>query len=212
MTRRHVLANAERRFDDLFRTFSPAVFRFARREFRGDADRAHDIVQQVFTAVWQQYDRDFLGKPEVRKAQMIMTIAKRRVIDELRRTERILPLEEYDNDTVVPMFVPAAASENPAERVLNDDDLERFWHVLTCCLTASEYRVALMAWDLQLTDAEIASIVQTTVSTVYSHKCRARRKVSMVMNRGEDRIEFSPSSPEMKLPDREATRGGETTA
>uniref|UniRef100_UPI00025275BE RNA polymerase sigma factor n=1 Tax=Nocardia brasiliensis TaxID=37326 RepID=UPI00025275BE len=71
----------EHRFDELFRTYAPAVFRYALRAFHGSTDRANEVVQQVFIAVWNQYDRDFRDQPEQRTVALIMRIAGRRVID-----------------------------------------------------------------------------------------------------------------------------------
>ncbi|QBS43643.1 RNA polymerase sigma factor [Nocardia sp. CS682] len=180
----------ERRFDELFRTYAPAVFRFARRAFHGDTDQANEVVQQVFIAVWKQYDRDFRDKTNRRIVQLIMRIAGRRVIDVWRKNARseVLVGEYLDTDT--PMLLGPMLRRDPLQRVLDDDDLERFLQVLNGILTEAEYRVAIMAWELGLPDFEIAEVLDCTVSTVQSHKSRARKKIEASMNRVRAKVAF----------------------
>jgi DNA-directed RNA polymerase specialized sigma24 family protein len=77
-----------RAVEELYRRHSPAVFRFALRGLRGDLDQAHEVVQQVFTAVWQQYARDFKGESDDRTTRLIMKMASLRVVDCWRRSAR----------------------------------------------------------------------------------------------------------------------------
>lgn len=210
MTDQQHPAGPQRRFNNLFRSHAPAVFRLAIKAFGGDRDRANDIVQEVFLAVWEQYDRDFLSAEAPEAAALIMTIAKRRVIDSWRRSDGIVSVPDY-TDTAVPMLGLSVVSKNPADRVLDDDTVKYVWRVLRQNLTATEYRVAVMAWDLWLPDAEIAKVFGASVSTVHSHKSRARRRIRAIENSGSYRIEFDhgrfPRTPRTG-----ADNGGEVTA
>ncbi|WP_280494487.1 RNA polymerase sigma factor [Nocardia asiatica] len=204
-------AGPQRRFNNLFHSHAPAVFRLAIKAFGGDRDRASDIVQEVFLAVWEQYDRDFLNAEAPEAAALIMTIAKRRVIDSWRRSDGVVSVPDY-TDTVVPMLGLSVVSKNPADRVLDDDTVKYVWQVLRQNLTATEYRVAVMAWDLWLPDAEIAKIIGASVSTVHSHKSRARRRIRAIETSGSYRIEFDPHGRFPHTPRRGADNGGEVTA
>ncbi|WP_069165727.1 RNA polymerase sigma factor [Nocardia altamirensis] len=172
----------EYRFDEIFRLYSPAVFRFALRAFRGDSDQAQEIVQQVFIAVWRQYDRDFKNTSILDAIRLIMKIAARRVIDAWRKNTRseVLVSEYLDTDT--PMLGPIPGQRDPLLRIIDDADLETFRRVLEDGLTETEYRVAIMAWEFGLLDRETAEVLDCTVSTVQSHKSRARKKIEAIMN------------------------------
>ncbi|MFD8249652.1 RNA polymerase sigma factor [Nocardia sp. NPDC059691] len=211
MTDQQHPAGPQRRFDNLFRSHAPAVFRLAIKAFGGDRDRANDIVQEVFLAVWEQYDRDFLNAEAPEAAALIMTIAKRRVIDSWRRSDGVVSVPDY-TDTAVPMLGLSVVTKNPADRVLDDDTVNYVWQVLRQNLTAAEYRVAVMAWDLWLPDAEIATVIGASVSTVHSHKSRARRRIRAIENSGSYRIEFDPHGRIPRTPRTGADNGGEVTA
>lgn len=183
-------SDASDQFDALFDAHAPKVFRFALRAFRGDADMAQEIVQQVFTAVWQQFDRDFVDLPEHRVVPLIMRIAHCRVKDVWRQDKRRpLAIPEYAEHTV-PLLGRPREFCDPMERILSDDELALFWQAVMVCLTDTEYRIALMAWELGMPDAEIASVLEKSVSTVYSHKSNARKKIQANLTESGVRIQF----------------------
>jgi RNA polymerase sigma-70 factor, ECF subfamily len=71
-------------FEALYDELSSAVFGLARRVVR-DPARAEDVTQEVFLEVWRQaarFDRG-LGKAKT----WVMTIAHRRAVDAVRRSE-----------------------------------------------------------------------------------------------------------------------------
>src|SRR3954470_14692840 len=73
-----------RAFEALYDELSSAVFGLARRVVR-DPARAEDVTQEVFLEVWRKaarYDRA-LGTPRT----WMMTIAHRRAVDAVRRSE-----------------------------------------------------------------------------------------------------------------------------
>ncbi|WP_433622111.1 RNA polymerase sigma factor [Nocardia sp. CA-120079] len=205
------VADQQVRFNELFRSHAPAVYRLALSALQ-DAERANDIVQEVFLAVWEQYERDFAGKPSSRSDALIMKIAKRRVIDVWRRTDGAVPIPEYV-ESAVPMLGLSMTSRNPLERVLNDDAFRHIRFVLSQNLTTAEYRVALMAWALWLPDTEIAKIIGSSVSTVHSHKSRARAKIRTLELGGDYLIDFEPGTSSTQQGTGKRTRNeGEVTA
>ncbi|MCC3328351.1 RNA polymerase sigma factor [Nocardia abscessus] len=202
----------QRRFNELYRCHARAVFRSAVKAFGGDHERAEDILQEVFLAVWEQYDRDFLYLEVHEAAPLIMTITKRRVVDAWRRSDGVVTVGDYFDGAVPMTGVSMAGNTNPAERVLTDDALEYLWLVLRQNLTQTEYRVAVMAWDMCLPDIDIAKVIGASVSTVQSHKSRARRKIRAIENVGEFHIEFGPWGRSPHTPRTGASNGGEVTA
>ncbi|WP_330186007.1 sigma-70 family RNA polymerase sigma factor (plasmid) [Nocardia sp. NBC_01503] len=179
----------EGEFEQLFRRHSAAVHRYACKALRGQTHQAEEIVQEVFIAVWKQYARDFSGKPDQQALQLIMKIAARRVIDihRQRATQPTQPSADLDDSILAVGTDPSRG--NPAERVLSQDAVKRFWFGLTRELTDAEYQVALMAWELELAVKEVADILAISVSTVWSHKSRARIKIEKIMQHNRNRIE-----------------------
>ncbi|MFI9410150.1 RNA polymerase sigma factor [Nocardia gamkensis] len=212
MTDPHSVPAVQRRFNELFRCHARAVFLSAVKAFGGDRERAEDILQEVFLAVWEQYDRDFLYLEVHQAAPLIMTITKRRVIDAWRRSDGVVSVGEYFDGAITMPGVTMVGNTNPVERVLSRDALEYLWLVLRQNLTQTEYRVAVMAWDMCLSDTEIAEVIGASVSTVQSHKSRARRKIRAIENVGEFHIEFGPGGRSPRTPQAGASNGGEVTA
>ncbi len=71
-------------FESLYDELSSAVFGLARRVVR-DPTRAEDVTQEVFLEVWRKAARfdSALGKAKT----WVMTIAHRRAVDAVRRSE-----------------------------------------------------------------------------------------------------------------------------
>ncbi|WP_280356486.1 RNA polymerase sigma factor [Nocardia otitidiscaviarum] len=190
-------------FDNLFKTFSPMVYHYAYKALRGDSDRAGDIVQQVFGAVWDQFDRDFARADEDGARRLIYTIATRRVVDMHRRADRVIPVGEcVDGDS---LFRSSLDNDDPLDRILRDRELEDLLQVLMMNLSETEYQIALMIWSLGLLDAEVAEIFGIELVTVRSHKSRARKKIEKMLSRGSRRIGF----PDIAFP---SPHGGELQA
>jgi RNA polymerase sigma-70 factor (ECF subfamily) len=71
-------------FEQLYDELSSAVFGLARRVVR-DPARAEDVTQEVFLEVWRKAARFDSGRGKART--WVMTIAHRRAVDAVRRSE-----------------------------------------------------------------------------------------------------------------------------
>ncbi|WP_225729261.1 MULTISPECIES: RNA polymerase sigma factor [unclassified Nocardia] len=177
------------KFEAMFRRHSTSVFRYAYKRLDGDAYQASDIVQEVFKAVWSQFDRDFSNLTVEDAAPMIMKIATRRVVDSIgRKKEKANPVAEFI-ESQQSITSHGEMHRDPLDLIIDRHDLEYFRHAIEKCLTENEYEVALMSWDLEIPDAEIAEIIGCTISTVRSHRSRARKKIREIQNRDARRIE-----------------------
>ncbi|MFG3620817.1 RNA polymerase sigma factor [Nocardia sp. NPDC047654] len=177
----------QQRFEELFRRHAPAVFRYANKLLNGESDRANEIVQEVFTAVWIQFGRDFQDKSADSALPMIIRIATRRVHDHMRRrSTRVVLVSDYIDDHVS-LFAPTGR-KNPLDLVLSAMEEEHFWIVMANELTEAEFQIAISCWKFDLSDAEVSENMGIAPSTVRSHKSRARLKIQAIVARGEHRI------------------------
>jgi RNA polymerase sigma-70 factor, ECF subfamily len=139
----------------------------------GDFQLAEDAVQDAFAAAVATWPRD--GVPDVPRA-WIMTTARRRAIDRLRRqrsvadrTERLAELARLDAQEHRP---------DASDSVVADDQLRL---VFTCChpALALPARVALTLKTLGgLTTAEIARAYLVSEPTMAQRLVRAKRKIA----------------------------------
>ncbi|MCW5892553.1 MAG: sigma-70 family RNA polymerase sigma factor [bacterium] len=81
-------------FPELFRRFGPRVHQYVRRLLSGHEARAEEITQDVFVQVYRFRER---YRPESRLATWIFTIATNLCLNELRRPERQLRVDLWDD-------------------------------------------------------------------------------------------------------------------
>ncbi|MGW4849427.1 RNA polymerase sigma factor [Nocardia brasiliensis] len=75
-----------------------------------------------------------------------------------------------------------APSPSRGQITLTGEVAEQFWTALSTRLSKTEYEVAFMAWSSELADAEIATELGMTRSTVASIKAKSRRKITAMLN------------------------------
>ncbi|HLK10493.1 MAG TPA: sigma-70 family RNA polymerase sigma factor [Candidatus Binatia bacterium] len=88
-----VQAGEQSAFQDLFQKYSPRILQYARRMLASDA-RAEELTQDVFVQVFRFRAR---YRPESRFSTWIFTIATNLCLNELRRPERQLRVDLWDD-------------------------------------------------------------------------------------------------------------------
>ena len=129
-----------------------------------DFDLAEEALQDACLAALEQWPRE--GTPE-RPGAWLVTIARRRAIDRLRRLVRAAPLEA----------APEPEAPVPESAAVDDDRLRL---IFTCChpAIAPDSRVALTLRTLcGLTTEEIARAFLVPVATMAQRLVRAQRKI-----------------------------------
>ena len=140
----------------------------------GDFDLAEEVVQEAFVTAMERWPRD--GMPDNPEA-WIMTTARNRAIDKLRRAKRLaekLKILEHEARSDDPAPAPDAPTE---EEALADDRLRL---IFTCChpALALETQVALTLRTLGgLATPEIARAFILPEATLAQRLVRAKRKI-----------------------------------
>jgi len=98
-------------FPELFRRLAPRVLPFVRRMIANDA-RAEEVTQDVFVQVYRFRDR---YQPQSRLATWIFTIATNLSLNELRRPERQLRVDLWDDDRPEGPPLPDPDARTPEE-------------------------------------------------------------------------------------------------
>ncbi len=134
----------------------------------GDLDRAEDAVQDAFTIALERWPRH--GEPP-NPAAWILTTAKNRAIDRLRREQTFVRKTE---------LLARLAALPAAEEDMSSIPDDRLALVFTCChpALAAEARVALTLREVAgLTTAEIARAFLVAEPALAQRLVRAKRKI-----------------------------------
>jgi len=151
--------------------YSALVWSLARRFLSNYAD-AEDAVQEIFVEVWrtaERYDPDVSSE-----ATFICTIARRRLIDRLRRRQRQPDLE------------PIAETHAVTDRAQPPDletreEAERIRRVMRQ-LRPEERRILELATQESLTQREIAQRTLLPLGTVKTHTRRGLKRLRELLD------------------------------
>jgi RNA polymerase sigma-70 factor (ECF subfamily) len=157
-------------FDACIQRYSPLIWTLAKKFLR-DAAGLEDLVQEIFIDVWRSAARfDALKASE---STWIAIIARRRVIDRLRREsrERELALVEAANVSSV---------DKGYSHIDTGDDAQRA-HELLAVLPPEQRRVILMSVVDGLTHQEIATHTGIPLGTVKSHIRRGLEQTAQAL-------------------------------
>lgn len=160
--------------------YGPLVWAIARRLTRTTAD-AEDAVQEIFTDVWRSAHRyqPGLGSEKV----FITTIARRRLIDRLRRATQVPPMESDDVLDELGFSSPGNTGEVSVEAALASEALAQ--------LRPEQRRVIELGLVHGLTHSEIATATGMPLGTVKTFmrrgliEVRARLGIQPLNNGGD---------------------------
>ena len=155
--------------DACFAAHARDLFRYAYALTRGDRALADDLVQAAFEAaapVWQG----------------LRCLAEEQRGSWLKRTLAYIAVSGFRREAAFRDRLPRIelryrkVQADPAEQALSSIVLERCWRIIQG-MPERQHAVALMRWQLDMKEAEIAAVLGVAEKTVSAHLHRARRKL-----------------------------------
>jgi RNA polymerase sigma-70 factor (ECF subfamily) len=148
-------------FEELYKTYSPDVYRFA-NWLTGNSDDAQDITADTFVRAWMNFS---IIRTETLKAYLF-TIARNTYLESLRKNNAYYPLEETHPD-------PHPRVEKLIEDQSELDSIRN--HLQTIPEIDRSTFVLRVQYDLPYT--EIARILQLSENAVKVKVHRVRKKL-----------------------------------
>lgn len=142
-------------FDSLYDAISASVYGLARRVVR-DPTRAEDVTQEVFLEVWRKAARFDAAKGKAKT--WIMTIAHRRAVDAVRRSES----NKRQDHHAAPEEV---SHDEPADAIVQ---AEEHGEVRECLETLTELQLesVRLAYFNGYTYGEVATLLEKPLPTI----------------------------------------------
>jgi RNA polymerase sigma-70 factor (ECF subfamily) len=160
----------ERAFNLILRAYETPVFNYVLR-LVGDRSLAEDLTQEIFLRVYQGLPKFSL---RCRFTTWLFQVAKNRVLDELRASER-RPRSVMNIDDVPPLEVLDA----PMERI---EAIDAVWRAVDDLNV--DLKMALLLRDVVgLSYTEIADSLEITLATVKWRIYKAREDVQLALAR-----------------------------
>jgi RNA polymerase sigma-70 factor, ECF subfamily len=155
--------------DRCFKAHAPRLFGYACVLARGDRALAEDLVQATFEAAGRAW-QTLRGLAEEQLRSWLWSTLAHLAASSFRREaafrDRLPRIEVRYRKT------PA----DPAEQAFSSIVLERCWQIIRE-MPQRQHAVAMLRWQLDMKEAEIAAILGVAEKTVSAQLHRARRKL-----------------------------------
>lgn len=161
--------------DELARCFAehaPRLFGYACVLARGDRALAEDLVQTTFEAAARAWQTTLRGLAEEQLRAWLWTTLAHITASGFRREaafrDRLPRIEVRYRKTPV----------DPSEQAFSSIVLERCWRIIRE-MPPRQHTIAMLRWQLDMKEAEIAALLGVAEKTVSAQLHRARRKLIM---------------------------------
>lgn len=164
-------------YEELFRRFFPATYRFALRMLDHEAGLADDAVQEAWVKAWRGLP-DFRGTSSF--STWLFSIVSREALEVRRRRRPVAVDSEILEPIIDRTAVRQSVTQDPAQSVLADE----LWETLNLALLELPWRQRA-SWLLRELEGfsydEIARVLETTPAVVRGQLHRARRTLAIRM-------------------------------
>jgi RNA polymerase sigma-70 factor, ECF subfamily len=152
-----------------FAAHAREMFGYACVLTRGDRALAEDLVQSAFEAACWAW-RVLRGLAEDQRRSWLRSTLANIAVSGFRR-------EAAFRDRLPRIEIRYRKSQaDPPEQAFSSIALERCWRIIQA-MPERQHAVALLRWQLDMKEAEIAAILGMNETTVSTHLHRARRKL-----------------------------------
>ena len=161
------------KFTELYQQYQHFCW-YVANQLLGDAHLAEDAVQETFFVLTRHLDKiEDVESPRTRK--FLMTVVKSKAVDILRKQHGELPVDE----------LPAEPADPGADMLSTYITKENYNHLLSCVLELEEaYRVIFeYKYVHQLSDREIAQLLDITPKLVNVRYYRARKRLQQMLEK-----------------------------
>jgi RNA polymerase sigma-70 factor (ECF subfamily) len=159
MLMHRVAAGDEEAIGELYDRFSPLVYKVA-WQFHPSQAEAEDAVQEIFIRLWQTADR--FDPRRAKLVTWVMLIARRHLIDRLRRSSARPPTTSFESD-LTSTDQPAGPDQRPQTEELNARLMKRIAELPELQRTVIE-RAYLQGYTLR----EISEQLEAPLGTIKS--------------------------------------------
>jgi RNA polymerase sigma-70 factor (ECF subfamily) len=205
---RQVIAGSQDALARLYDRHAGAVYGVARRT-SGDPSIASEVVQETFLALWNRAESFDPAKGAL--SSWLLTIARNRAIDRLRFATRhdkattFSSFEPADADdestadwlTASGELIGAAGPEPGPEAAFANIETRAMLDAALATLSPAERRVISLAYDVGLSQSQIAAAEHWPIGTV---KTRTRRALRTLREQLESTGDGSPAAPVLAKP------------
>ena len=161
---RQVAAGDQSAFDELYKTYSPAVFNYLLR-LVNEPSVAEELLQDVFLAVWQSAGR---FREQAKVKTWLLRIAHHQAVSWLRRNHAVTALDD----------LAELAGDDQIEELLT-----QLWRVDQIRQLSVKHRAVIeLTFVHELSYAEIAEIMDCPIGTVKSRMSYALRHLNAVLS------------------------------
>ena len=152
-----------------FRRYARGLFGYACVLARGDRALAEDLVQAAFEAAGGAW-------------QVLRGLAEEQRGSWLRRTLANIAASSFRREAALRDRLPRIevryrkTPADPVEQAFSSIVLDRCWQIIQH-LPDRQHAVAVLRWQLDMKETEIAAVLDMAVGTVSAHLHRVRRKL-----------------------------------
>lgn len=183
----------------LYRHHFEFVYRKVAGMVRGDRTVIDDLVHDTFEKMAITYADELAGMVKDQVQRLLTTIARSCVVDHWRKDGKIVFWKSY-TDADVSFHPMSSAGVEKFDEMLDTNEVMDIFTKVAAHLTDAEWRVSFMTWVMDKTDEEIAAILGTTVKTIRTHRCSARKKIKAWAEQDGREIICSESDAEQGAP------------